>query len=205
MIRFIFKPHSLLYCLEKSKSRSIIAWITAWWFWPVRRGIRWDQSPCFEFKRRVFHQKLLEFSALPSENRATPFHPVVCLNPHVYPMFFGAMVLNPPSFQVFQPAAPRAVQPPLQHLPRCWRSNAKGRRWLFWSCDNGWSWGRQGHPKGDQKRRKPRDTKGHQGPPRATKGHQGGSRYGVLGKSLNIGGMGLIWKSTQSAFISFPS
>ena len=151
--------------------------------------------PCFEFKRRVFHQKLLEFSALPSENRATPFHPVVCLNPHVYPMFFGAMVLNPPSFQVFQPAAPRAVQPPLQHLPRCWRSNAKGRRWLFWSCDNGWSWGRQGHPKGDQKRRKPR----------ATKGHQGGSRYGVLGKSLNIGGMGLIWKSTQSAFISFPS
>ena len=116
--------------------------------------------PCFEFKRRVFHQKLLEFSALPSENRATPFHPVVCLNPHVYPMFFGAMVLNPPSFQVFQPAAPRAVQPPLQHLPRCWRSNAKGRRWLFWSCDNGWSWGRQGHPKGDQKRRKPRATKG---------------------------------------------
>jgi len=39
----------------------------------------------------------------------------------------------------------------------------------------------------------PRGTKKeNQGPPRATKGHQGGSRYGVLGKSLNIGGMGLI-------------
>lgn len=80
MIGFIFKPHSLLYCLERSKSRSIIAWITAWWFWPVRRGIRWDQSanfstfncfnpPCGWF----FTKSYWNFRLLPSENRATPF------------------------------------------------------------------------------------------------------------------------------------
>ena len=179
----IFKPHSLLYSLKKSKSPSIIAWITAWWFWPVRRGIRWDQSanfsrfncfnpPCFEFKRLVFHQ-LSYWKFRLSENRATPFQwfvETLMFLPCFSVRCWIPQVLN----QVFQPVkAPRAVPPPLQHLPRCWRSNARGRRWPFWS------WRSNDIPRGT--------TKGHQGVVMAFLG----SRWILGGWDLIVDPLGL--------------